>query len=146
MPPWITDAVLVALITGVLGVIGGRVSARGQAEAAQIQGRMRTRELAMAPYEALAARVTQLENEAVTQRETIDSQQTEIAGLRVEMEGLRAARAADVRAWSARDACWQEAWDDLRDNWGARRAAEYPPPYPVERFDNSDYISGGDVR
>lgn len=139
MLPWITDAVLVALITGTLGIVGGRVSLRGQSA-------LRKHELVTAPYEALAARVTQLENEALVQRETIDAQQTEITGLRVEMEGLRAARAADVRAWAARDACWQEAWDDLRDNWVARRAAEYPPPYPVERLDNSDSISGGDVR
>lgn len=136
MPPWITDAVLVALITGALGIIGGTVSSRGQ-------GALRERELMTAPYEALAARVAQLENEAQSQRETIDSQQTEIVGLRVEMEGLRAARAADVRAWAARDACWQEAWDDLRENWPARRTAESPPPYPVEKIDGMDSIGGG---
>ena len=143
MPPWITDAVLVALITGALGIIGGRVSARGQAEAARVQGAMRERELTVAPYEALAARVAQLEGEAQSQRETIDSQQTEIVGLRVEMEGLRAARAADVRAWAARDACWQEAWDDLRDNWPDWRKVEYPPPYPVRKANGNTSIGGG---
>ena len=145
MPPWITDAVLVALITGTLGIIGGRVSARGQAEAARVQEAMRERELTAAPYEALAARVAQLEGEAQSQRETIDSQQTEIVGLRVEMEGLRAARAADVRAWTARDACWQEAWDDLRDNWPDRRKAEYPPPYPVRKINGNTSIGGGEA-
>ena len=143
MPPWITDAVLVALITGALGIIGGRVSARGQAEAARVQGSIRARELVTAPYEALASRVSQLENEAAEQRETISSQQTEITGLRVEMEGLRAARAADVRAWAARDACWQEAWDDLREHWPVRRMIKEPPSCPVARFNGNDIIGGG---
>ena len=143
MPPWITDAVLVALITGALGVIGGWAATRGQASVARLQGALRERELMTAPYEALASRVAQLEEEASRQRGTGDSQQTEIMGLRVEMEGLRAARAADLRAWVARDTCWQDAWDDLRENWLSRRAVASPPPYPVERISNNYTDDGG---
>lgn len=143
MPQWITDAVLVSLVTGVLGIIGGRVSARGQVEEAQVEGATRARELMTAPYEALASRVSQLEDETSAQRETIDAQQTEIVGLRVEMEGLRAARAQDVRAWAFRDSCWQAAWDDLRKNWPTRRTVEEPPSYPVKRLVNNNTIGGG---
>ena len=117
MLPWITDAVVAAAITGLLGVIGGRVSSAGSVRAAAVQAAALERELVSAPYEALAVRVTQLEGETSAQRGTIGAQQAEISGLRIEMEGLRAARAADVRAWASRDSCWQAAWDDLRENW-----------------------------
>ena len=143
MPPWLTDAVLVALITGALGIIGGRVSSRGQAEAARAQGALRERELMTAPYEALAARVAQLEDETTMQRGTIDAQQTEITGLRIEMEGLRAARTADVQALVSRDSCWQAAWDDLRENWPDRRTVEDPPAYPVKKLADNNTIGGG---
>ena len=143
MPPWLTDVVFAALITGVLGIIAGRVSSSGSVRAAAVQSAARERELMTAPYEALASRVAQLEDETASQRGTIDAQQTEIVGLRIEMEGLRAARVADVRAWMARDTCWQAAWDDLRENWPARRAAESPPPCPVEELDDSNSIGGG---
>lgn len=143
MPPWITDAVLVAAITGLLGIVGGRISSSGSVRTASMQAAARERELMTAPYEALAARVSQLEEETSAQRVTIDSQQTEIVGLRVEMEGLRAARAADMRAWAFRDSCWQAAWDDLRENWPARRMLEEPPPYPVKKFTNNNIIGGG---
>ena len=135
MPPWATDAVLVALITGMLGIIGGRISSSASMRTASVQAAARERELITAPYEALASRVSQLEDETF-------AQQTEIVGLRAEIESLRAARAADVRAWAARDTCWQSAWDDLRDNWLERRAVESPPQYPVERISNN-YTDGG---
>lgn len=137
MPPWLTDAVLVALITGVLGAIAGRVSSSGAVRAATVQGEARGRELITAPYEALASRVAQLEDETAEQRATIAAQQTEVTGLRIEMEGLRAARAADVRALVSRDSCWQAAWDALREDWPERRVVETPPPYPVQKLDNN---------
>lgn len=142
MLPWLTDAVIVALITGALGIVGGRISSSGAVRTASVQAAVRERELVTAPYEALASRVAQLEEDAVVQRETIDSQQIEITGLRVEMEGLRAARAADVRAWAFRDYCWQSAWDDLRENWPERRRFEEPPPYPVKKITNNNIIGG----
>lgn len=143
MLPWLTDAVLASLITGALGVIGGRISSSGSVRTASVQAAARERELMTAPYEALASRVAQLEDETSAQRETIDAQQTEITGLRIEMEGLRAAREADVRAWASRDSCWQAAWDDLRENWLMRRKSEEPPSYPVKRLNNEDTIGGG---
>lgn len=143
MPPWVTDAVLVALITGTMGLIGGRLSSRGQAEADRVAGVLRERELMTAPYEALAARVSQLEEKEAEQRETIDSQQAEISELRAEMKGLRAARADELRGWMARDARWQAAWDELRGCWAECRADELPPPYPVDRLNHNDTSGGG---
>ena len=143
MLSWMTDAVIVALITGALGIIGGRISATGAVRAASVQAAAREHELMTAPYEALASRVSQLENETSAQRETIDAQQAEITGLRAEMEGLRAARAADIRAWVSRDSCWQAAWDDLREHWPVRRTSEEPPPYPVKKLNNENTIGGG---
>lgn len=142
MQPWMTDAVLVALITGVLGIIGGRISSSGAVRAAAAQAAAHKHELMTAPYEALASRVSQLEDETSAQQATINAQQTEITGLRVEMEGLRAARAADVLAWSSRDSCWQTAWDDLWNNWPARRMSEKPPPYPVKKLNKNNTIGG----
>lgn len=143
MLSWITDAVLVSLITGTLGIIAGRISSSGAVRAASVQAAAREHELMTAPYEALASRVSQLENETASQRETIDAQQTEIIGLRAEMEGLRAARAADIRAWTARDSRWQAAWDDLRENWPVRRTSEEPPSCPVKRLNNDNTIDCG---
>lgn len=136
MLSWMTDAVIVALITGALGIIGGRISATGAVRAASVQAAAREHELMTAPYEALASRVSQLENET-------SAQQAEITGLRAEMEGLRAARAADIRAWVSRDSCWQAAWDDLREHWPVRRTSEEPPPYPVKKLNNENTIGGG---
>lgn len=143
MPSWITDAVVVAAITGLLGIIGGRISSSGSVRAAAVQAAAHERELITAPYEALAIRVSQLESETAAQRETIDSQQAEIMRLRDEMEGLRAAWMADMREWESRDSCWQAAWDDLRDNWSAWRRSEEPPPYPVKKNTNNNAIGGG---
>lgn len=143
MPPLLTDAVVVAAITGLLGIIGGRISSSSSVRTASVQAAARERELMTAPYEALASRVSQLEDETAAQRGTIDSQQTEITGLRTEMEGLRAAREADTRAWESRDSCWQAGWDELRKNWPVRRMSEEPPPCPVEKTINNDTISGG---
>ena len=143
MLPWLTDAVLVALITGALGIIAGRISSSGSVRAAKVQAAACEREAMTAPYEALASRVSQLEIETASQRETIDAQHTEIVGLRVEMGGLRAARAEDVRALVSRDSCWQGAWDALRENWLERRTVVDPPPYPVGKLDVKNVISGG---
>lgn len=106
MPPWITDAVLAALITGLLGVLGGRISSRGQVQAAVVQAADHERQLMAAPYEALARRVTALE---------------------AETDRLR----TQVQALASREQQWQAGWDDLRTRWPQWRAREDPPPYPA---------------
>ena len=106
MPPWVTDAVLVALITGILGVLGGRISSRGQVQAAAVQAADHERQLMAAPYEALARRVTALE---------------------AETDRLR----TQVQALASREQQWQAGWDDLRARWGRWRQQEAPPPYPA---------------
>lgn len=143
MLSWMTDAVLVALVTGALGLISGRISSSGAVRAASVQAAARERELIAAPYEALASRVAHLEDETAAQRETIDAQQAEIIGLRAGIENLRERRAADLRGWVFRDSCWQAAWDDLWENWSVRRMSEKPPPYPIEKLDSNNMIGGG---
>ena len=106
MPPWMTDAVLVALVTGLLGLAGGRISSRGQVQAAAVQAADHERQLMAAPYEALARRVTALETET---------------------DQLR----AQLQALASREQQWQTGWDDLRRRWPQWRAREDPPPYPA---------------
>lgn len=134
MPPWITDAVLVAFITGMLGLVGGRVSARGQVQAASISAAVRERELMVAPYEALAQRVEQLETEASDQRVEADVLRGQVADLRVELASVREEYGRSRREWRDRDAAWQAGWDRLRDRWPECRLREDPPPYPTSRI------------
>lgn len=107
MPPWITDAVLVALVTGVLGIVGGRMSSAGSVRSAAIAAAERERELVVAPYRELAERVTALEREAEQLRRRLDLM-------------LR------------RESLWQAGWDKLRREWPEVRQRPDPPPYPVE--------------
>lgn len=109
MPPLLTDAVLVALITGALGVITGRISSSGVVRAAAVQAAERERELVAAPYRELAERVTVLEREAGELRRQLNS-------------------VLD------RERKWQVCWDELRRDWPEVRRRVEPPPYPMENF------------
>lgn len=113
MPPWITDAVIVALITGVLGAVGGRISSSGAVQAAAMQAAQRERELIAAPYKELAERVSVLEREA--------------AELRRQLNTLL-----------GRERRWQAGWDALRRDWPDVRRRVEPPPYPIEDFRGED--------
>lgn len=110
MPSWLTDAVIVAAITGLLGIIGGRISSSGAVRAASVQAAERERELIAAPYLELAGRVSELEHEAKELRRR-----------------LNAVIDSERR--------WQGGWDELRRNWHDVRQRVEPPPYPTERIE-----------
>lgn len=107
MLPWITDVVIAAAITGLLGVVGGRVSSSGAVRAASVEAAERERELIAAPYKELAERVAALEHEAAELRQQLNS-------------------VLD------RERRWQEGWDELRRRWPDVRQRVEPPPYPTE--------------
>lgn len=134
MPPWVTDAVLVALITGALGIIAGRISSHGAVAAAETAGRSKQRELMIAPYEALAARVEQLETEASDQRVEADALRAQVAELRIEVANLRADRDRLASRSAERDRQWQDGWDELRATWDTRRTNPAPPDYPTPKL------------
>lgn len=113
MPPWLTDAVAVALITGLLGIIGGRISSSGAVRVASMQAAEHERELIAAPYRELADRVTVLEREAEELRKRLNAM--------VDSE----------RRWKA-------SWDALRRNWSEVRRCVEPPPYPTENLRGED--------
>ena len=108
MSPLLTDAVLVALITGTLGIITGRISSSGAVRAASVQAAERERELIAAPYRELAERVTVLEREATELRQQLNTMLD-------------------------RERQWQAGWDELRLRWPDVRQRVEPPPYPAER-------------
>lgn len=108
MLPWITDVVIAAAVTGLLGVIGGRISASGAVRAASVQAAGRERELIAAPYKELAGRVTALEHEASELRKQLN-------------------------AVLDRERQWQSGWDELRHRWPDVRQRVEPPPYPTEK-------------
>lgn len=110
MPLWLTDAVVVAAITGLLGIIGGRISSSGAVRAASVQAAERERELIAAPYRELAERVAVLEREAKELRGRLNSM----------IDNERR---------------WQEGWDELRRNWPDMRMRVEPPPYPTDRIE-----------
>ena len=113
MPPWITDAVVVAVVTGLLGIIGGRISSSGAVRAASVQAMERERELIAAPYRELAERVTALEREAEELRRRLTTM----------IDNERR---------------WQAGWDALRRNWPEVRRRVEPPPYPMENLRGED--------
>lgn len=113
MPPWVTDAVVVALVTGLLGVVGGRISSSGAVRAASVQAVERERELVVAPYRELAERVAMLEHEAAELRRQLDLVLN-------------------------RERQWQAGWDALRSGWPDVRQNMEPPPYPVESLRGED--------
>lgn len=129
MPPWLSDSIFVALITGALGIIGGRISVSGQITAARIAGESHERELLIAPYAALATRVEQLETEASDQRVEADTLRTQVTELRIEVANLR----ADNEKLMAFDRQWRVGWDKLRDSWDNYRANPEPPDYPIRK-------------
>lgn len=110
MPSWLTDAVVVAAVTGLLGIIGGRISSSGAVRAAAVQAAERERELISAPYRELAERVAALEHEA---------------------EELR----RRLNAMIDNERRWQDGWDKLRRNWPDLRMRVEPPPYPTDRIE-----------
>lgn len=110
MPSWFTDAVVVAAVTGLLGIIGGRISSSGTVRAAAVQAAERERELISAPYRELAERVAALEREAK------------------ELRGRLNAMIDNERRW-------QDGWDELRRNWPDLRMRVEPPPYPTDRIE-----------
>lgn len=110
MLPWITDVVVAAAVTGLLGVIGGRISSSGAVRAAAVEAAERERELIAAPYKELAGRVTVLEREAEQLRKQLNS----VLG---------------------RERQWQSGWDELRRRWPDVRQRVEPPPYPTERIE-----------
>ena len=113
MPSWLTDAVVVAAITGLLGIIGGRISSSGTVRAAAVRAAERERELIAAPYRELAVRVTMLEREAVELRKRLN--------LMIDNERR-----------------WQAGWDELRRKWSYMRQRIEPPPYPTENLRGED--------
>ena len=113
MPPWITDAVVVALITGALGIVTGRISSSGAVRAAAVDAAERERELISAPYRELAERVTVLEREAEDLRKRLNSM--------IDSERR-----------------WRAGWDDLRRNWPDVRQRVEPPPYPTNDLRGED--------
>lgn len=113
MPSWLTDAVVVAAITGLLGVIGGRISSSGAVRAASVQAAARERELIAAPYKELAERVAVLEREAQELRKRLN--------MMIDSERR-----------------WQAGWDELRSNWTDVRKRVEPPPYPTKNFRGED--------
>jgi len=113
MPSWLTDAVVVAVVTGLLGIIGGRVSSSSTVRAAAVQAAERERELIAAPYRELAERVTVLEREAKELRRRLNTM----------LDNERR---------------WRAAWDELRLRWPDMRQRIEPPPYPVDNFRGED--------
>ena len=113
MPSWLTDAVVVAAITGLLGVIGGRISSSGAVRAASVQAAAHERELIAAPYLELAERVAVLEREAQELRKRLNTM--------IDSERR-----------------WQAGWDELRRNWPDVRQRVMPPPYPTKNFRGED--------
>ena len=113
MLPWVTDVVVAATITGLLGVIGGRVSSSAAVRAATIEATAHERELMSAPYHELADRVTALEREA---------------------EELRKRLNAVVDS----ERRWRSGWDALRRDWPEVRRCVEPPPYPVQNLRGED--------
>lgn len=111
MPPWMSDAVLVSLITGLIGVISGRISARGEAEKAATVAREEERLAIIAPYTELAKRVSVLEERTAQLR-------------------------GQLASYMSRDWLWQAGWDDLRHRWPWWREQEEAPPYPTPRLDD----------
>lgn len=109
MPAWMTDVVAAAVITGLLGIIGGRISSTASVRAAAVQAAEREHELIAAPYGELAARVTVLEREAEQLRKQLNS----VLG---------------------RERQWQSGWDELRRRWPDVRQRVEPPPYPTEKI------------
>lgn len=109
MLPWITDVVVAAAVTGLLGVIGGSVSSSGAVRAAAVEAAERERELIAAPYKELAERVTALEREAEQLRKQLNSV-------------------------LSRERQWQDGWDKLRRSWHDMRQCTEPPPYPVQNL------------
>lgn len=110
MPPLLTDAVVVALITGALGIITGRISSTASVRTAAVQAAERERELVSAPYRELAERVTALEREAKELRRRLNTM----------IDNERR---------------WQDGWDELRRNWPDVRTRVEPPPYPTDRIE-----------
>lgn len=110
MPPLLTDAVVVALITGALGIITGRISSTASVRTAAVQAAERERELISAPYRELAERVTALEREAKELRRRLN-------------------------AMIDNERRWQDGWDELRRNWSDVRMRVEPPPYPTDRIE-----------
>ena len=106
MPSWITDVVIAAAITGLLGIIAGRVSASGAVRAASVQAAEHERALVAAPYRQLAVRVAALEREADELRKRLN-------------------------AVLDRERQWQGGWDELRRRWPDIRLRDEPPPYPT---------------
>lgn len=113
MLPWVTDAVVVATVTGLLGIVGGRISSTASVRAAAVQATVRERELIAAPYHELAERVTALEREA----EQLHKQLNSVL---------------------SREREWQSGWDELRRNWPEVRRRVAPPPYPTENLRGED--------
>lgn len=108
MLSWLTDVVIAAVVTGLLGVVGGRVSASGAVRAAAVQAAEAERALVAAPYKELAERVTALEHEAAELRRQLNT-------------------VLD------RERLWRAGWDELRRRWSDVRRRVEPPPYPTER-------------
>ena len=113
MPSWLTDAVVVAVVTGLLGIVGGRISSSGVVRAAAVQAAERERELIAAPYKELAERVSELEREAKELRRRLNSV--------VDNERR-----------------WRAGWDTLRRDWPEMRKSVEPPPYPVQNLRGED--------
>ena len=106
----VTDVVAAAAVTGLLGIIGGRISSSAAVRVAAAEATERERELVAAPYKELAERVTVLEREAKQLRKQLNSV-------------LR------------RERQWQSGWDELRRRWPDVRQHVEPPPYPTERIE-----------
>lgn len=113
MLAWVTDVVVASSITGLLGIVGGRISSSGAVRAASVQAAAHERELVAAPYKELAERVAALEREAQELRKRLNTM--------IDNE----------RRWKA-------GWDELRRDWSDLRQRVEPPPYPMKNLRSED--------
>lgn len=104
------ETAIVALITGVVGVITGHISARAQRHTATEETYRSELDHLLAPYDSLAKRAAQLETDA----HRLNRQ---------------------VQYLIQRDIRWQAGWDEIVANWEEARQQPEPPPYPVHQLE-----------
>jgi len=119
MPPWMSESVLVAVVTASLTLIGTAIASLRQAHSAEadIQGRITNEvlEVTAATYKDLSDEVRYLRDRDAEKEERI--KQLELV----------------QRTLLDRDGLWQAGWDDLRSRWPWWREQEDPPPYPTPK-------------
>lgn len=119
MPPWMSESVLVAVVTASLTLIGTAIASLRQAHSteADIQGRITNEvlEVTAATYKDLSDEVRYLRDRDAEKEQRIK-----------QLEFVQ-------RTLMDRDGLWQAGWDDLRQRWPWWRGREDPPPYPTPK-------------